>query len=182
MVATAQAPCSPGPTSAIPRAPTGDRCPPRRCAEPLGGGCGPRGGHTSSPTADGVATASIRDLRRQRNRAAAKGSANLVGADVPSPPSPEGHRKGYQGDPDAARRQREQRELQRRENWQRLGPTLKIQRWVRRIYSRRNVRRLITARREEHDRVFRESAAELIQKHWRGHLCRRRTQLAPSGA
>eukprot|EP00756_Hemistasia_phaeocysticola_P061981 Hpha_TRINITY_DN5395_c0_g1::TRINITY_DN5395_c0_g1_i1::g.32905::m.32905 len=135
------------------------------CSPPRREGYPTRGSKRSPPQS--TATASIRDLRRRR-----------AGWEVPadaeeseSPPPSSKARSGYVAD-EAARERRRVAEAERQRNWKLLGPVLRIQRWVRRGQSRRNVKRMLTQRQLEHERMFREGAVELIQKHWRGYKCR----------
>eukprot|EP01059_Diplonema_ambulator_P020873 TRINITY_DN34813_c0_g1_i1.p3 TRINITY_DN34813_c0_g1~~TRINITY_DN34813_c0_g1_i1.p3 ORF type:complete len:126 (+),score=7.44 TRINITY_DN34813_c0_g1_i1:34-411(+) len=61
----------------------------------------------------------------------------------------------------------------RKLHWRLLGPTLKIQRWYRRLSSRKSVQRLLMERRDRHTLIWQSSAAETIQTAWKSYLVRR---------
>ncbi|MGK3933876.1 hypothetical protein ABI069_15095, partial [Enterococcus faecium] len=61
----------------------------------------------------------------------------------------------------------------RASNWRRMGPTLKIQRWVRRLLSRRRVKAMLAARKAALEAEFFDSCATQIQQLWREHHRRR---------
>eukprot|EP01064_Diplonema_japonicum_P009077 TRINITY_DN1653_c8_g1_i1.p1 TRINITY_DN1653_c8_g1~~TRINITY_DN1653_c8_g1_i1.p1 ORF type:complete len:148 (+),score=13.10 TRINITY_DN1653_c8_g1_i1:41-445(+) len=60
----------------------------------------------------------------------------------------------------------------RRLQWTQLGPTLKIQRWVRRHQSRQNVKKLLAQRHDRHAVIWQTSAAETIQAAWKSYQIR----------
>lgn len=61
-------------------------------------------------------------------------------------------------------------------DWARLGPTLRIQRWYRRLCARRSVRALIATREAGLQTLYRATNAEIIQRCWRSFLLRREGQ------
>eukprot|EP00755_Sulcionema_specki_P012229 Sspe_Gene.50874::Locus_28267_Transcript_1_1_Confidence_1.000_Length_617::g.50874::m.50874 len=128
-------------------------------------------GADTHPTADQqtifVCTSSVSDLRKFR-----KGSnrPSLATAVDEGDARPRGNsslpRKAIQ-----YTRAEEDRDELRLLNWRRLGPTLRIQRWIRRVWARQNVQLLLERRRQAHELEWQHTAAELIQKAWRGYVC-----------
>lgn len=58
---------------------------------------------------------------------------------------------------------------ERLDNWRKLGQVLKLQRWVRKVFSRRRVRDMIASRRAQLERELYDDCATTIQRKWREH-------------
>eukprot|EP01060_Flectonema_neradi_P037261 TRINITY_DN7457_c1_g1_i1.p1 TRINITY_DN7457_c1_g1~~TRINITY_DN7457_c1_g1_i1.p1 ORF type:complete len:126 (+),score=16.16 TRINITY_DN7457_c1_g1_i1:26-403(+) len=107
--------------------------------------------------------ASIRDMKKLRSGSMLAAAVEDWQADPITPPSRKVIKNVVHID-----------EETRRRNWRLLGPILKIQRWHRRIISKRNVAQLLEKRRQFHNDIWRATAAESIQRAWRGCVARRR--------